>query len=137
MLCWRWAFWSSAGSSAFLAAGLFARLISFPFSLLLPVILLLCIVGAFSVGNNDFDIKVMLAFGLIGYLLLELGVPLTPLVLGVVLGPIVEENLRTTILMSQGEWSFFFTRPIAMFFFALTVFSLCFQQLRQRRRKRV
>lgn len=119
--------------AGFLAAGLFARLISFPFYVLLPIILFLCIVGAYSVNNNLFDVGVMLGFGLFGCALIKLGVPLTPLVLGVVLGPILEDNLRTTIIMSQGELSYFFTRPIAMFFLALTAFSLVWQ-VRKRRR---
>ena len=73
----------------FLAAGLFARLISFPMYVLLPVILLLCVIGSFAVNNNLFDAKVMLAFGVVGYTLSKLGVPLTPLVLGVVLAAVV------------------------------------------------
>ena len=101
--------------------------------MLLPIILFLCIVGAYSVNNNLFDVGVMLGFGLFGCALIKLGVPLTPLVLGVVLGPILEDNLRTTIIMSQGELSYFFTRPIAMFFLALTAFSLVWQ-VRKRRR---
>lgn len=118
----------------FSAAGLFARLISFPYYVLLPIILLLCIVGAFSVNNNLFDVYVMIAFGAIGYVLKKLDVPLTPLVLGVVLGPIAEENLRSTIIMSQGEFSFFFMRPIAMFFIVITILSLGLQKWKAIRR---
>lgn len=120
----------------FLAAGLFARLISFPYYILLPIILLLCMVGAFAVNNNIFDVYVMLAFGVVGFLLNKLGIPLTPLVLGVVLGPILEDNLRTTITMSHGEWSFFFSRPIAMFFIVITVLSIGFQQWKERKKTR-
>lgn len=119
----------------FLCAGLFARLISFPYYILLPVILMLCMVGSFAVNNNLFDTKVMLFFGVIGYVLTKLDVPLTPLVIGIVLGPIVEENLRTTIIMSQGQWSYFYTRPIATFFVALTIFSLVLEQYRRHRRQ--
>ena len=119
----------------FVAAGFFARLISFPFYILLPVILMLCMVGSFAVNNNIFDVYVMLGFGVFGYLLNKLGIPLTPLVLGVVLGPILEDNLRTTITMSHGEWSYFFTRPIAMFFIIITILSVGFQQWKVRRQK--
>ena len=121
----------------FACAGFFARLISFPYNILLPVILLLCLVGSFAVNNNLFDSKVMLFFGVVGYILTRLDVPLTPLVIGIVLGPIVEENLRTSIIMSQGQWSFFLDRPIAMFFLALTLFSLVLEQLRRRKRARM
>ncbi len=106
----------------FMAAGFFARLISFPHTVLLPVILVLCVVGSFAVGNSLFDVHVMLAFGLASYALTQLGLPMTPLVLGVVLGPILEENVRTTMIMAQGEISYVLTRPITMFFLAMTLF---------------
>ncbi len=119
-----------------LAARLFARLISFPRYVLLPIILILCIVGSFAVNNSLFDVYVMIGFGVVGYIAKNLGIPLTPLVLGVVLGPILEENLRTAIVMSQGEFIFFLTRPIAVFFILVTVFSLCFQKWKANRRMR-
>lgn len=119
-----------------LAARLFARLISFPRYVLLPIILILCIVGSFAVNNSLFDVYVMIGFGVVGYIAKNLGIPLTPLVLGVVLGPILEENLRTAIVMSQGEFVFFLTRPIAVFFILVTVFSLCFQKWKANRRMR-
>ena len=106
----------------FSSAGLFARLISFPKYVLLPVILLLCVVGSFAVHNSMFDVYVMLVFGLVGYILSKLDMPLTPLILGVVLGPILEENLRLTITMSNNNFFYYFcTRPIAMFFMLVTI----------------
>ena len=109
----------------FLAAGFFARLISFPKYVLLPVVLLLCVVGSFAVQNNIFHVYTMLAFGIIGYVLSKLDMPLTPMILGVVLGPILEENLRLTITMSSNNFfSYFCTRPIAMGFMLVTFLSV-------------
>lgn len=106
----------------FAAAGFFARLISFPKYVLLPVILLLCVVGSFAVQNSIFDVYVMLIFGLVGYILSKLDMPLTPLILGVVLGPILEENLRLSITMSNNQFfSYFCTRPIAIGFMLVTI----------------
>lgn len=104
------------------AARFFARLISFPKYILLPVILFLCVVGAFAVNNSFFDVYAMLFFGLVGYALMKLGIPLTPLILGLVLGPILEENLRLTMTMSNANFlGYFCSRPIAMVFMGLAL----------------
>lgn len=119
----------------FCAAGLFARLISFPFYILLPIILLMCAVGSFSVNNNLFDVYVMLAFGLLGFTLNKLEIPLTPMVLGVVLGPILEENLRTSLVMSQGEIAYFLNRPIFLFFMALAILGTAYPAWKRRQKR--
>ncbi len=109
----------------FTAARYFARLISFPNYILLPIILMLCVVGSFAVQNSFSDVYIMLGFGLLGYILSWLDVPLTPMVLGVVLGPILEENFRLTYTMSnQHFFSYFCTRPIAMTIMFITLLCL-------------
>jgi putative tricarboxylic transport membrane protein len=85
-----------------------------PATRLMPIILVLCTVGAYAIASRQFDIWVMLAFGIIGYVLRVLGFPLAPLILGVVLGPILDSNLRRGLVLSGGSLEPFFTRPISI-----------------------
>src|SRR5690606_1592318 len=80
---------------------------------LMPIIMVLCTVGAFAIASRQFDIRVMIIFGIIGYLLRTFGFPLAPLILGVVLGPILDANLRRGLLLSGGSLEPFLTRPIS------------------------
>jgi len=80
---------------------------------LMPIIMVLCTVGAFSIASRSFDVWVMLIFGIIGYLLRHFGFPLAPLILGVVLGPILDSNLRRGLVLSGGSLEPFITRPIS------------------------
>jgi len=84
-----------------------------PYARLMPIIMVLCTVGAFAIASRVFDIWVMLAFGVLGYVLRALGFPLAPLILGVVLGPILDSNLRRGLVVSGGSLEPFFTRPIS------------------------
>lgn len=94
----------------------FIRLLSIPQHILYPVILALCVVGAFGVNNRLFDVGALLLFGVIGYLMVKFGFPLTPLVLGFILGPLLETNLRRGLMLSQGDFMPFLTSPIAAVF---------------------
>ncbi len=85
-----------------------------PPSRLMPIIMVLCTVGSFAIASRIFDIWIMLAFGIIGFVLRELKFPLAPLILGVVLGPILDSNLRRGLLLSGGSLEPFFTRPISI-----------------------
>jgi putative tricarboxylic transport membrane protein len=117
-------------------ARFFAKVISLPNNMLLPIIMVLCIVGSYAVSNNYFDIGVMIVFGLIGFILSKLEVPIAPMVLGIVLGPMAETNLRSALIMSQGQISIFFTRPIAIFFWVVTLFAILLPKLKNKKRKR-
>ena len=79
----------------------------------MPVILLFCIVGSYAINNSVFGIAVMLAFGILGYLMESNGFPLAPAILGIVLGPMVERHFVTSMIRSQGDVLTFFERPIA------------------------
>jgi putative tricarboxylic transport membrane protein len=81
---------------------------------LIPVIFVLCTIGSFAIASRMFDIWVMLAFGVVGLVLRELKFPLAPLILGVVLGPILDLNLRRGLVISDGDLTPFFTRPISL-----------------------
>lgn len=89
------------------------RILKVPRDVLMPVILLFCVVGAFAINNTAFDIGVMLVAGLVAYLLEANGFPITPLILGVVLGGMLEENLVSSLIKSDGSVLAFFGRPIA------------------------
>ncbi len=84
-----------------------------PRSGLLPVILLFCIVGSFSITNSPYGILVMLCFGLIGWLMEANEIPVAPMVLGIVLGELLEQSFMTSMIKADGNFSVFFTRPIA------------------------
>jgi putative tricarboxylic transport membrane protein len=83
-------------------------------NILMPTILLFCIVGSFAINNTVFGVVLILAFGLIAFVLEENGFPVAPAILGVVLGQMMEENFITSMIKSDGDPSVFFTRPIAM-----------------------
>jgi len=91
-----------------------------PQSLLMPVILLFCAVGAFAINNTVFGVLLILAFGLFAFVLEENGFPSAPAILGVVLGGMLEENFVTSMIKSDGDPLAFFTRPIAGFLAAAT-----------------
>ena len=92
----------------------FVRLMRPPSHILLVSIALLCVVGAFAIRNNVTDIYVMIAFGVIGYVMSKLEIPVAPLAFGLILGPILEENLRRSLIISDGSWMVFLERPIAL-----------------------
>ncbi|MBN9407934.1 MAG: tripartite tricarboxylate transporter permease [Burkholderiales bacterium] len=84
-----------------------------PQHLIVPIIFVLCAVGSFAIAGRLFDVYVMLAFGLIGFFLRHYGYPMAPLVLGIVLGDLLEKNLRRALVLSDGDLTPFFTRPIS------------------------
>lgn len=94
----------------------FVRLLSIPKHYLLPVIITMCVVGAFGLNNRVFDVMAILAIGLLGYGLIKFDYPFPPLLLGFILGPMAEYNLRTSLMTSLGDLSPFLTRPISAFF---------------------
>jgi len=92
-----------------------------PRELLLPVILLFCIVGSFAINNSVFGVLLMLAFGVVGYLMEENGFPVAPAILGMVLGAMLEENFISSMIKADGSFVAFFERPIAGGLGALTI----------------
>jgi len=93
--------------------GLFAQVTRIPSVHLVPVIVLACVIGAYGVNNNPFDIYVMLVFGVFGFYAERFGFSLAPLVLAFVLGPLMETSLRQSLILSQGGFGLFLTRPIS------------------------
>ena len=97
------------------------QILKVPRNILMPVILLFCIVGAFAINNTVFDIGVMLVAGVVAYVLEENGYPVAPAILGVVLGGMLEENFITSMIKSDGNLLGFFDRPLAAVLGALTL----------------
>ncbi|HSV59117.1 MAG TPA: tripartite tricarboxylate transporter permease [Variovorax sp.] len=94
--------------------GMWIKLLSVPYRFLFPSIVLFCAIGVYSTNNNTFDIWMVAIFGFVGYLFYKLGCEPAPLLLGFILGPMMEENLRRALLLSRGDWSVFLTRPISL-----------------------
>ncbi len=105
----------------FLTARLADIVIRAPFNLLLGVIAILCVVGAYAINNNPFDVWVMAAMGVAAFLLRRGGFPLAQVVLGMVLGPILEQNFMVSAIKSRWTLTSFFERPIALILMVLTV----------------
>jgi putative tricarboxylic transport membrane protein len=104
--------------------GVWVKLLQLPYRLLFPAIMAFSAVGIYSVNNSSFEIYVTALFGVVGYVCMQLGFPLAPMLLGFVLGPMMEENLRRSMLMSGGDASVFVTRPISLAFMLATVLIL-------------
>ncbi|HWI82644.1 tripartite tricarboxylate transporter permease [Ramlibacter sp.] len=94
--------------------GVWVKLLKVPYRYLYPAILVFCSIGVYSINNNVFDVFQAAAFGLIGYFFVKLSVEPAPLLLGFVLGPMMEENLRRAMLLSRGDFSTFFTRGLSL-----------------------
>ena len=101
--------------------GLWVRLISVPYRLLYPAILVFCCVGAFSLSNSTFDIYLMAIFGVLGYVLRKINCEPAPMLLGFILGPMMEEYLRRAMLISRGDASVFVTRPLSAILLTVAV----------------
>jgi putative tricarboxylic transport membrane protein len=93
--------------------GLWVQVLRVPYKVLFPLILLFCLIGAYSINNSTFDAAIMIVFGVLGYLMRKYKYEGAPMVLAFVLGPILENSLRQSLLISDGHFSVFFTRPIA------------------------
>ena len=109
----------------------FVRLMRTPSNILLVIIALLCVVGAFAIRNNIADVYIMIAFGVIGYVMNRLEIPVAPLAFGLILGPILEENLRRSLIISDGSWMVFIERPIALTMLLLSTGALIYPLLRK------
>lgn len=109
-----------------LGARLFARVLALPQPVLLCGIAMLCVVGAYAVNNSLFDVGVMIAFGVLGYGMQKLGFPVVPLVFGLILGPMLEENVRRTLVVSNGDWLVYLRRPLSAILLALSVLTAAY-----------
>jgi len=94
--------------------GIWVKLLQVPYRLLYPAILVFCCIGIYSLQNNVFDILLAVVFGILGWIFVKLECEPAPLLLGFILGPLMEENLRRALLLSRGDPTVFFTRPLSL-----------------------
>ena len=116
--------------------GLWVRFLTIPYRVLFPAIVAFACIGCYVINLNTFDVFAIAFFGLLGYVLIKLGCEPAPLLLGFVLGPLLEEHLRRAMIISRGDPAIFLTRPISAALLALAVLALLVAVLPAVRRKR-
>jgi putative tricarboxylic transport membrane protein len=107
----------------FMTIKLWVRVLKVPQRVLLPIIVILCIVGTYALRNTFFDTAIMFAFGLLGYFMKKYGFPVVPMLLAIILGPNLEEHLRMSLIISQGDYKIFFKHPISLVFIVVAIAS--------------
>ena len=115
---------------------MFVKVIQLKPYILTPVIFVLCILGSYALRNNLFDVGIMLAAAFVGYFFIRLDIPIAPIVLALILGPMAESSLRRSLLMSEGNFLIFVTRPISAAFLLLALISLLWPFFRMAIKKR-
>ena len=103
---------------------IFIWVLKLPFTILAPIIFVLCVVGGYAPTQDMHDVWLMLIFGVAGYLMHKLDYPMAPAVLAIVLGPLAESSMRQSLLISQGSFLIFFERPISGVIMASALFLL-------------
>ena len=102
----------------------FVQVLKVPYAYLMPVVFVLCVIGTFALSQRIFDIWIMVFFGLVGFVLRQMKYPMAPLVLGIILGDLLDKSLRRGLTLSDGELAPFFTRPVSAWFVALILLSM-------------
>jgi putative tricarboxylic transport membrane protein len=105
----------------------FVKVLRIPAPFFMPIVGLLCIIGSYSLGLDMTNLYLMLPVGIISYFLIEMGYPIAPLVIGVILGPMADENLRRALMVSQGTFWPVFTRPVSLALFLIIVWLVLVQ----------
>lgn len=124
------------GIFGLMGAGLLAKIVTMSKRVLMPIVMVLAVVGSFAISNSIFDIGVMMVLGVIGYLMQKIDIPMGPIVLALILGPMAESNFRRAVLMSRGSFTIFLTRPISLVLIVLSLISLAGAFLRQNKDKK-
>jgi TctA family transporter len=116
--------------------GMWIKLLTVPYRFLYPAILVFMAIGVYSLSNNPFDVLIMAIFGMLGYVCAKLECEPAPMILGFILGPLMEENLRRAMLLSRGDPMTFFTKPISLGFMTASLILLIIVALPGLRKKR-
>ena len=104
--------------------GIWIKVLKIPYVLLFPLILLLCVIGAYSINNNPVEVVIMIVFGVIGYLMKKFDYAAAPLMMAMILSPLMERNLRQSLLLSHGDFTIFFTRPLSAILMGVAIILL-------------
>ena len=96
------------------------KVLLIPRTKLMPIVFTLCVIGSFALQSRLYDVSIMVVFGLLGFVLREMEYPMAPLVLGIILGDILDKNLRRALVLSDGSFVPFFTRPISIVLYTIT-----------------
>jgi putative tricarboxylic transport membrane protein len=116
--------------------GMWVKVLKIPYEYLFPLILLFCLIGVYTLSNNVAEIFIMLIFGVLGYLNRKVNFEGAPFIIALVLGPLMEKNLRQSLLISHGDLGIFFVRPISVALIGLGVASLIFSFFTARTREK-
>jgi putative tricarboxylic transport membrane protein len=116
--------------------GLWTSLLKVPYRILFPAIIVFSCIGIYSLSNNAFDLYLTAFFGILGFLWMKFACPPAPMLLGFVLGPMMEENLRRALLMSRGDPMVFLSEPISLGFIIATVLIVIAMMLPALRKRR-
>lgn len=108
----------------FVAARAFSYVVRIPTQVIVPIIIALCLVGAYAINNRFIDVFIAIGFGILGYFMVTHDFPVSPLILGLILGPMAEANFRRAMTITGGDWTVFFTRPASIVFWILIAASL-------------
>jgi putative tricarboxylic transport membrane protein len=100
------------------------KVLQIPRQKLMPIVFVLCAIGSYAIDSRLFQIKIMIIFGIIGYFMREMDYPVAPMVLGIILGDILDKNLRRSLILSDGSLVPFFTRPICIVVFLITLLTI-------------
>jgi len=103
------------------------KLLQIPAAIFLPVVSVLCVLGSYALGLNIFNLYLMVPIGIAAYILTEMKYPIAPLVIGVILGPMADENLRRALMVSEGSFLPFFERPVSLILIAVIVLTVSSQ----------
>ena len=106
------------------AIRIFSKISLVPMKWLNPIVFVFCVVGTYAINNNIYDVFLMIGAGIVGYFLIKLDFCMPPIILGLILGGTVEENLRRTLVLSDGSFSIFLSHPIALVLLAIAAISL-------------
>ena len=104
--------------------GIWIRVLAIPYHWLYPAVMMFVCIGAYSVSNGHFEVLMVMVFAIFGYIVRLLGFPPAPLLIGMVLGPLMEEHLRRALVLSQGDFMVFIERPLSGSFMAVTALLL-------------
>ena len=119
----------------FFGAKIFARITLVPNKLLWPMIFAVSVCGTYSLSQSLLDVWIMLLFGVIGFFMRRYGFSVVPVIIGLILGELVEGTLRQSLVIFDGNWLMFLTRPIALSFFILSFIALLFPLIKRKKNK--